>query len=297
VIAGSNPPPTVRNLHYGPDFEQTLDFYRSQLAGPTPVAVYIHGGGWHHLDKTEVTELFHCRELLDAGISIVSINYRFCPPVNPSPTVPAVAVPMHDCARAIQFVRSRAKEWGLDGKRLGIFGTSAGATSALWLALHSDLAEPLAADKIARESTRPLCVVAFAPQTSLDPAQMQAWVGPGINYGAHAFGIGPRNDPKASFAKFLAARESLLPWIKEYSDAALLTRDGPPVFLDYRDLTLELHRPLGDSYTHSPRFGIGFDDLAQKLGRECYLRYPGHIPDRYATWQKFMVAKLTSRVD
>ena len=292
VMAGTNPPPTLRHVAYGPDPEQTLDFYRARSSGPTPVAVYIHGGGWRRGDKSELNEVFHFHELLDAGIAVASINYRFCPPANPAPAVPAVFVPLHDAAQAIQFIRSRAREWGLDKARLGLWGTSAGADSTLWLATHPDMADPASADPLARESTRPLCAVAIVPQTSLDPRQMRAWVGPQLDFGAYAFGIGPANDRKASFAHFLAARERLRPWIEAYSPAALLTREGPPLFIDYRDLGLVPHRPLADYYTHSPRFGIGFYALAQRLGHECYLRYAGLDATRYGTWQNFLIAKL-----
>ncbi len=290
LFFGSNPAPSYRNVAYGPDPEQTLDFYRAPSSEPTPVAVYIHGGGWRHGDKSELFQLFQYHVLLEAGISVVSIDYRFCPDANPSAAVPSVAVPLRDCARAIQFVRAQAKRWGLIKGRLGIWGTSAGATTALWLATHPDMADPLGADEIARQSTRPRCAVGIVPQTSLDPRQMRAWVGPELDFGGYAFGFSDGRGRKASFEKFLAARDRILPWINEYSPAALLQRDGPPLFLDYRDVTL--HKPLADYYTHSPRFGLGFLELAQKMGRECHLRYPGREDARYATWQQFLIAKL-----
>lgn len=48
---------------------------------------------------------------------------------------PPVKVPLHDAARALQFVRSKAAEWNIDKQRIGAAGGSAGACSSLWLAM------------------------------------------------------------------------------------------------------------------------------------------------------------------
>jgi len=291
VVVASNPPPTLRDVAYGSDSLQRLDFYRARAPGPTTVMVYIHGGAWVHDDKSEIGE-YNYHAILDAGISIVSINYRFLPLKNPDAATPAVAVPMHDIARSIQFIRCRAAAWGLNKHRLGVCGCSAGACSALWLAAHPDLVDPTAADAVSRESTRPVCVATIVAQTSLDPRQMRAWVDPDIDYGAQAFGIHEPGGVKPSFEKFYASREKLLPLINEYSPAALLTRDGPPIYLDYRDISLTPSKPLSNFYAHAPLFGIGFLGLCQEVGREAYLRYPGRAETRYGSWPAFIIARL-----
>ena len=70
---------------------------------------------------------------------------------------PPVQAPMHDTARALQFLRSMAAEWRIDTTRIGAAGGSAGACTALWLAYHDDLADPAGPDPVARESTRLTC--------------------------------------------------------------------------------------------------------------------------------------------
>ena len=285
---GFEPAPTYRNISYGPHARQTLDVYLAKSSHRTPVAVYIHGGAWVAGDKSGVT---HYREFLDAGISVISLNYRYCPPQNPEADTPAVAVPLYDAARAIQFIRSKATDWGLAAGRLGIWGASAGACTALWLATHPDLANPSDRDPVARQSTRPSCVAALLAQTSLDPQEMRAWVGPGITYGAHAFGISSGRGT-ADFERFLAARDRIQPWIAEFSPAALLAHESAPIFLDYLDFSLTPSEPLGSYYTHSPRFGIGFYGRAQQVRHECYLRFEGREEATYPSWQAFMLAKL-----
>jgi hypothetical protein len=50
---------------------------------------------------------------------------------------------------------------------------------------------------------------------------MKEWT-PNSTYGGHAFG-------KSNFEQFLSERESILPWIAEYSPYALVTEDDPAV--------------------------------------------------------------------
>jgi acetyl esterase/lipase len=83
----------------------------------------------------------------------VAINYRLIGKHTQGVT-PPVKAPLHDAARALQFVRSKARVWNIDKERIGAAGTSAGACSSLWLAYHDDLADPQSKDPVARESTR-----------------------------------------------------------------------------------------------------------------------------------------------
>ena len=133
---------------------------------------------------------------------------------------------MHDAARALQFIRSKAKEWNIDKTRIGAAGGSAGACSSLWLAFHDDLANPKSKDPVLRESSRLQCAAVIGAQTTLDPKQMKEWT-PNSKYGGHAFGLHP-------FDKFLESRKKILPWIKEYSPYANVTKGDPPVFLNTR---------------------------------------------------------------
>ena len=54
---------------------------------------------------------------------------------------PPVMAPMHDAARAVQFIRSKTAEWRIDPEQLAVAGRSAGGCTSLWLDFHDDLAE------------------------------------------------------------------------------------------------------------------------------------------------------------
>ncbi|MFP6901135.1 MAG: alpha/beta hydrolase, partial [Opitutales bacterium] len=176
------PKPTLSEIAYGKHDRNVLDFWKAESKSPTPVAFVIHGGGWKGGSKERLDRFADPNALLEAGISVVAINYRYVT----SSEKPPVKAPLHDAARALQFVRSKAKEWNLDKKRIGAAGGSAGACSSLWLAFHDDLADPKSKDPVRRESSRLSCAAVTGAQTTLDPKQMVEWT-PNSRYGGHAF--------------------------------------------------------------------------------------------------------------
>jgi endo-1,4-beta-xylanase len=68
-----------------------------------------------------------------------------------------------DTKRSIRMVRAHAKEWGVDPKKVGIMGFSAGGEQAAWATLKFDNGDPSAADPVERESSRPDFVVLVYP--------------------------------------------------------------------------------------------------------------------------------------
>ena len=278
--------PTRQTVAYGPHFSQVLDFWKAESADPTPVVINIHGGGWGTGTRRDVA---HVTDYLRAGISVVSVGYRFLDQAMAERIEPPVRAPMYDAARAVQFVRNKAIEWGLDKSRIGLTGGSAGGCTALWLAFHEDLADRRSDDPVARESTRPWCAAVVVPQTSLDPKQMKAWI-PNSRYGHNAFGIVKPTSAEA-FASFLARREELLPAIAEFSPYGLVTRGAPPVYLYYHSapaVGLEEKDP-----THSAMFGVKLWERMVELGLECELAYPGGSDAKKKSVHEYLIARLS----
>jgi acetyl esterase/lipase len=276
-------PPTRSLVAYGPHFSQVLDFWKADSPEPTPVVVFIHGGGWGTGTRRGVGAL---EAYLKAGISVVAVDYRFIVQAKADGIVPPLRGPMYDVARAVQFVRSKSAEWGLRKERIGLTGGSAGGCSSLWLAFHPDLADPTSTDPVARESTRPYCVAVDGPQTTLDPRQMKEWT-PNSNYGSYAFGV------KGGFAAFLDQRESLLPWIAEYSPYALAAADAPPVFMHFLD-TPNLGHEQKDP-THTVNFGVKLQERLRELNVPCELLYPGAPDATHTSVSDYLIARLAVR--
>lgn len=287
----AGPAPTLADVRYGEHERQVLDFYKADSDKPTPLLFFIHGGGWTGGDKSGRTGP-SAKAYLAAGISVVSINYRYAWQAQIAGVKPPVKAPLEDAARALQFVRSKAKEWNIDKARIGASGGSAGACSSLWLAFHSDMANAKSRDPVARESTRLWCAAVTGAQTSLDPVQLREWT-PNSRYGGHAFGFMDPNDVKSRdtrFAEFLAHREEVLPWIREYSPIEHVSADDPPVYLIYSaapGLGQEQKDP-----THTSNYGVKLEEKCKALGVPCELVYPGAPGVKHARLDDYLIEKL-----
>ena len=292
-LRAADPPqraPTLPDVAYGTHERQVLDVWQATSDKPTPVVFHIHGGGWVRGDKRPVKDL---ERYLAAGISVVSINYRYSTQAHLAKVEPPVQWPLSDCARALQTVRSKAGEWRFDPARIGATGGSAGACSSLWLAFHDDLADAKSPDPVARQSTRLWCAAVHIAQTTLDPRQMQEWT-PNSRYGGHAFGF--MADPRdldtrdRQFADFLAARERVLPWIRQYSPWEHVSADDPPIYLSY-PTPPALGKAEKDP-THTANFGAKLQEKLAGIGVPCELVYPGAPDVRHATIADYLIERL-----
>ena len=129
-------------------------------------------------------------------------------------------------------------------------------------------------------------------QTTLDPKQMKEWM-PNSGYGGHAFGFACHADKKSQFQNFLEGRETILPWIKEYSPYELVSSDDPPVYLYYA-----APPPWGRTQkdpTHSANFGVGLKEKLKANGVSGELQYPGATGVTHHTIQDFVIAKLAEK--
>jgi acetyl esterase/lipase len=293
----SNPlAPAFANVSYGEHERNKLDFWQAESetlfdgaqGRPTPVIMILHGGGWIAGSKANVSRsprFPNLRAILAQGISVVAIDYRLIGKHTEGVT-PPVKAPLHDAARALQFVRSKAREWNINKERIGSYGNSAGGCSSLWLAYHNDIADPKSENPVARESTRLWCAAGSGAQTTLDPKQLKKWfTNPG--YGGHAFGNYAYGK---DFSEFLADREKLLPWIAEYSPFALVSAGDPPVYLSYGNEPPTLG--LSSHSIHGATFGVGLQKRCSELGIECHVVYPGAENVRYQTPIDFLISTL-----
>jgi acetyl esterase/lipase len=105
---------------YGADPLQRLDFWRAAGAGPAPLILFVHGGGWKRGDKNNATGTQKVGHFLHAGYAFASIDYRL---------VPAATVEQQagDVAASLAWLRSQADKLGIDASRIVLMGHSAGA--------------------------------------------------------------------------------------------------------------------------------------------------------------------------
>jgi acetyl esterase/lipase len=88
-------------------------------AGPSPVIMFVHGGGWVAGTKTGTPGMSYFLDLARRGYTTFSIDYRLAPTY----TFPANII---DVKCAVRHIRANAKEYNVDPSRIGAWGASAG---------------------------------------------------------------------------------------------------------------------------------------------------------------------------
>lgn len=116
------------DLRFGPDPKHRLDLYAPKRpAGPLPLLVFVHGGGWDSGDRREYS--FAGRALAALGFLVAIADYRVFPEV----VFPAF---VEDLGHAATWLVAHAREYGGDPERLFLVGHSAGAYNAVIFALQ-----------------------------------------------------------------------------------------------------------------------------------------------------------------
>jgi len=124
----------TKKIAYGEAKRNVLDVYQPELAaGPLPVVMQIHGGGWVIGNKTQQGQPLLYR-LARNGFVGVSINYRLAPKsVFPDQVI--------DVKRAIAWTREHIAEYGGDPNTIILTGGSAGGHLSSLAALTPNQAQ------------------------------------------------------------------------------------------------------------------------------------------------------------
>lgn len=273
----AKPPPDLADVHYGPNERNVLDLWKAKSEKPTPLVVYIHGGGFHAGSKESVPPAL--LKLLDKGISIMAVDYRLSP---------HVTFPSHymDCARAIQYARLHAQEWNLDPNRIAATGNSAGAGTSLWLGFHNDLADLSNPDPVQHQSTRLSCMAVSGAQSTYDPFTIKEWVGEAAS----------RHPVFESFYGQKADqwdKPSVREMFKMAAPITHLTKDDPPVYAFYKEprgpIPADAKPGTG---IHHIIFGLKLKEQMDKLGIECMIRHADEKADSAQEINDFLVKHL-----
>ncbi len=277
VLQVATPAPDFENVPYGSHKSQRIDIWLTDSPKPTPLVAFIHGGGFRGGRKESIRKGRTVAGFLQAGISVAAIEYRLIG-VAPLPAA------HEDATRAIQFIRSKAKEWNIDKNRIGAFGGSAGAQLCMYLAFHDDMTEPDSPDPIARESTRLACVATSGGQTTMLVNWWKKWI-PGYTE--------PQRDFKASFGA--TTEKEYIEKAEKVSALLLASKDDPPIYMSYRmapqePVPSDTKKARGWK-VHNVMFGVKLKEKLDKLGVEAVLVYPG-VKSKYKSQLDFFKQKL-----
>lgn len=106
-----------------------LDVFRPAGDEVLPAVVALVGGGWTKCNKVRFESF--CITLASHGYVALNVNYRLAP----AHRWPAC---MLDTKTAVRWARAHARQHGIDAKRVGALGSSAGAHLAAMLAVTSE---------------------------------------------------------------------------------------------------------------------------------------------------------------
>jgi acetyl esterase/lipase len=156
--------PGAQGKESGDDFHAgdipTITVHQPEGARATGASVVICPGGGYGFLATEHEGTEVAKWLNSLGVTGVMLKYRLGPKYHHP-------VMLQDAQRAIRTVRARAKEWGLDPKRVAILGFSAGGHLASTAATHFDAGDPDASDPVDRQSCRPDLAILLYPVVAL----------------------------------------------------------------------------------------------------------------------------------
>lgn len=271
--------PTHANVSYGDHKMKVIDFWQAKGEGARPLLVYIHGGGWIGGDKKRNDR--DVKPFLDKGISYAAINYRLT-------GVAKLPAPVHDAARAIQFIRSKAAEWNIRTDRIALTGGSAGACTSMWLLCHDDLADPKSPDLIARQSTRVTAAAVAGGQTSIDPEVIKPWLGPNVlKHNMINMAVGEK-----TIAGALKNYDKHKDLYVEFSPFNHVSKDDPPLFMTYGN-NMKLPSTSAGHGIHHPVYGVKMKEKSDSVGQECHLVVKGVSESKeYKTANAFLMSKL-----
>ena len=98
------------DLRYGGREKQTLDLHVPHACAPAaPLVLFIHGGYWRGLDKSDHS--FVVPPILSSGAIVANVNYDFCPQVS-------LDVIVQEIAQAVSYCHLNAAAWGADPNNL-----------------------------------------------------------------------------------------------------------------------------------------------------------------------------------
>jgi acetyl esterase/lipase len=127
------------DLPYGEAAAERLDLFPTRRES-APLLVYIHGGYWRSLDKSDFSWV--APPFVDHGIAVAVVNYGLAPGT-------PIEEMVRQMLRALAWLYRKADDLGFDPQRMHVAGHSAGGhlaammLAALWPRYDEDLPEDL----------------------------------------------------------------------------------------------------------------------------------------------------------
>jgi acetyl esterase/lipase len=288
--AADDPAFSRKEVIYGRKFGTalTMDVFTPKKEANGAGVIVVISGGWYsdHNSITPVIPLY-IQPLLDKGYSVFAVVH--CS--NPKYSIPEILEDLH---RAVRFIRHNAKEYGIEGDRLGIIGGSAGGHLSLMQGCAGKDANSNPGDPLDRESSRVQAVVSFYPPTDfLNWGEKgKVMLGKGIRvpiqgaFDFHDFDLQTR-----SF-HLITGKEKREEIGKKISPITHVRKDNPPTLIIHGDMDDLV--PLQQSETMAARLkeaGAPSELFVMKGGKHDFVIVKEYMPKGIEWFDKYLAKK------
>jgi acetyl esterase/lipase len=236
--AGTNTPATrTEDVIYGRKFGTalTLDVFRPEPTNNGCGIIFVMSGGWfssHDIIGATAFEPF-----LKRGYTVFAVVHGSQPKFQ----IPEIIQDMH---RSVRFIRVNAAKYGLDPRRFGVSGASAGGHLSLILGTQGDLGAADAKDPVDRASSAVQAVACFFPPTDF------------LNYGKpgeSALGENILKDFKPAFGSVPTNAVEREKFGKQISPIYTVTSNLPPTFIIHGDADKLVPIQQAESFVEAAR--------------------------------------------
>jgi acetyl esterase/lipase len=224
---------------------QRLDLHLPEGAGPFPVVVWVHGGGWQSGTRT-LAPTAPARRLVERGYAVATIGYR----LSGEATYPAA---VHDTKAAVRWLRANGARYRLRTERIGAWGSSAGGHLVALLGTSGGVAAIEGTLGNAEQSSRVQAVVDW-----YGPADLLAMDLHSLAAGCPIFQGTGHDAATSPEGRFIGGRPSdNVPIARQASPLTHVSGDDPPFLIQHgrRDCTV----PPGQSV-------VLFEGLRGRIG-------------------------------
>ena len=139
--------------------DPTLTLYLAPKAGNTGAAVIVFPGGGYSILAIDLEGTEVCDWLNSINVNCLLLKYR----VPASGPYPKSSAALQDAQRAMGIARQHASEWGIDPKRIGVLGFSAGGHLAAAISTHYDQRLYPPVDAADQQSCKPDFAIVIYP--------------------------------------------------------------------------------------------------------------------------------------
>ena len=284
----------VKDVPYGPDARHRFDIFAPKAnyssKSKTPLVIFIHGGGFSSGSKEKAYSRSNRKmivELLDQGVAFASINY---PLLGRSDKVGLIKS-LRGAQRSVQFMKHHYDSFNIDPQKVIAIGSSAGASTALWLAFHDDMANLNSGDPVEHQSTRILAAVGSEAQSSMDVVRWEEV------FKQYNFSVASMESAATNFYGIDQLHElyssPIVAYRQDVDLLGLMDAADPEVWVANQSVPVTKPSSVGILY-HHPYHAKALRDQAQKVGLKgnYYIPRMNIMPSSQESMTDFILRKV-----